>query len=80
MKALSESRTMYVTAAQVVFSLLAATLTPGVDCAPGTVKILAALAAGCGVLIGAFRVQDKRRAPLSVHRTVGEILAAKERK
>lgn len=61
MKSLSESRTMYVAAAQVVCSTLAATLTPGVDCAPVTIKLLAATAAGLGALVIALRVQDKRR-------------------
>lgn len=63
MKDLSKSRTLYVAAAQVVCSTLAATLTPGVDCAPGVVKVLAAVSAGLGVVIGLLRVQDKRRAP-----------------
>ena len=62
MKPLSESRTLYVVAAQIVLSSLAATLTPGEDCKPVVIKILAALAAGCGALIFGLRVQDKRRA------------------
>lgn len=63
MKDLSKSRTLYVAAAQVVCSTLAATLTPGVDCSPAVVKVLAAVAAGLGAFVIALRVQDKRRAP-----------------
>lgn len=63
MKKLSESRTLYVAAAQVILSTLAATLTPGEDCKPIVVKLLAASAAGCGALIFGLRVQDKRNQP-----------------
>lgn len=61
MKPLQESRIIWVSVGQVILSALAATLTPGVDCAPWVTKVLAALAAGAGVAVIALRTQDKYR-------------------
>lgn len=61
MKPLHESRTIWVSVGQVILSALAATLTPGIDCAPWVIKFLAALAAGAGVGVIALRAQDKYR-------------------